>query len=83
MQYRAHLKLFKGRHNCLWCHITSADLSKPLIQRGSFSLRSLQTLRDDHTRFLSQGQGDIKMAKFYHNVIGDAIFDIPLENVRI
>ncbi len=74
---------FKGRHNCLWCHITSADLSIPLAKRGPSAPRSLQTLKDDHSRFTSQGHGDLKVAKLYNNVIGKTIFDIPLDNVRM
>ncbi len=53
------------------------------MKRGSFPARSLQTLSDDHARFLSHGHGDIKLAKHYNNVIGSVIFDIPLENVSI
>ncbi len=70
---------FKGRHSCLWCHITSADLSIPLAKRGPSAPRSLQILKDDYSRFTSQGHGDLKVA----NVIGKTIFDIPLDNVRM
>ena len=70
-----------GRHNCLWCHIASSDLKIPLTERGHSMTRTLQTLCDDYSRFISQGGGYIKMAKKYNNVIGPYFFDIPLENV--
>ena len=41
--------------------------------------RTLQTLCDDYSRFISQGGGYIKMAKKYNNVIGPYFFDIPLK----
>ena len=82
LQYRM-FNFLKGRHNCLWCHITSANLSKHLVKRGYLQPRSVQTLKDDYPRFTSLSHGDLKAAKFYNNVIGETIFDIPLDNVRI
>lgn len=67
-----------GRHNCLWCLITSSQLAEPLATRGPIANRTLETLREDHSRFMSRGHGNLKQAK---NVIGDILFDIPLENV--
>ena len=71
-----------GRHNCLWCLIPSSKLVEPVVQRGSFPARSLESLKADHTRFTSQGRGKLRQAKNFNNVIGEAIFDIPLDNVR-
>lgn len=39
-------------------------------------------LYDDHQRLLYEAGGDISKAKFFNNVIGDPILDIPLENVK-
>lgn len=66
----------------MWCHITSDQLKIPPGTRGSCTKRSLQSLRTDHDSFERAG-GQLKNAKFHHNVIGDYIFDIPLENVTM
>jgi len=36
---------------------------------------------NDHDRFMTHGNGDIRVAKLYNNVIGSVIFEIPLDNV--
>ena len=68
-----------GRHCCLWCTIPSSQLKVPLQRRGRFPARTLETLRSDLAAFASVGY-DPKQAKEC-NVIGEYIFDIPLENV--
>ena len=72
-----------GRHNCLWCHITSSNLKVPLEKRGCCTPRSLETLQADYKLFMSAGGGNIKLAKLYNNVIEPYFFDIPLENVPL
>ncbi len=72
-----------GRHNCLWCHIPGSMLKVPLSQRKSCQPRSLETLKHDHARFLSEAHGDLKQAKNYNNVIGDIMFEIPIDQVRL
>ena len=52
----------------------------PLTQRGRFPLRSLEILESDYSKFVSTGS-DLRRAKECNNVIGEYIFDIPLENV--
>ena len=74
------MKNISGRHNCLWCLITSSRLKEPLAQRGRLPERSLDSLTSDHSKFVSSG-GDIRNAKSYNNVIENYFFDIPLENV--
>jgi hypothetical protein len=71
-----------GRHCCLWCHITSADLKKPLSERGRHPERSLETLQSDLQRFTASG-GDIAKAKLHNNVIAPIMLDIPLDKVPI
>ncbi len=70
-----------GQHNCLWCTIPSSKLAEPPSKRTPFPLRSLESLAEDHRKFLTQGKGNLKVAKLYNNVIGDTLFDIPLTNV--
>ncbi len=72
-----------GRHNCLWCTIPSSKLVEPLASRGSFPARTLDSLKADHSRFTSEGHGNLKREKLFNNVIGEALFVIPLDNVRI
>ena len=67
--------------HCLWCTIPSSKLAEPPSQRGSFPARSLDSLEQDHSRFLSQGKGNLKLAKNFNNVIGEVLFHIPLSNV--
>ena len=45
-------------------------------------MRSLESLIADHTRFLTEGRGNLRVAKQYNNAIGEVFFDIPLNNVR-
>ncbi len=53
----------------------------PREERKRFPSRTLQTLQDDHQKFLEEGGGDLKKAKFYNNVITDHFFDIPIDSV--
>ena len=78
--YRDQLSCISGRHCCLWCHITSADLKKPLSVRGKCSERSLATLQQDHNNFMANG-GDIAKAKLFNNAIAPIMLDIPLDKV--
>ena len=73
--------LLTGKHCCLWCLATQADLKTPLEQRGRLQTRSIQSLRDDHQRFRDSG-GNLRHAKLFNNSIGQPIFDIPLEKVK-
>ena len=43
--------------------------------------RTLQSLSDKHQNFIADG-GNLKRAKFFENVIGEAFFDIPLHQVK-
>ena len=75
------LKYFLGRHCCLWCHIVSADLKISLSVRGRQPERSLDTLKLDYTKFMTDGKGNIKVAKLYNNVIEPAMVKISLDKV--
>ncbi len=62
-------------------------MQKPLGPQSSATRepslpRSLQTLNQDHTRFLEDGQGNLKKAKEFNNVIGTPFFNIPIDHVR-
>ena len=67
------------RNSCLLA-IRSSGLKVPLSTRGHCPPRSLQTLKEDHQRFVNTG-ANIKSAKLYNNVIEEANFSMPLEKV--
>ena len=66
-----------GRHCCLWCHITSEKLKIKPALRGTVQPRSDSTLKADLAKFTANGS-NIKMAKFYNNVIREPLFKINL-----
>lgn len=54
------------------------------LQRGSLPPRSLESFKADYyDMFISHGGRNLKNAKNFNNVIGETIFDIPLDNVSI
>ena len=56
-------------HNAsLWCNITSTKLKTTMSVRGRCQECTLKTLKSDHDSFEHSG-GDIKKARFHHNVI--------------
>ena len=75
-----NLKLFVGKHSCLWCEIPNNLLKTPHGERAPSQQRSLQSLRRDYDGFMRAG-GDIRHAKNFHNVIQPYFFEIPLNQV--
>lgn len=55
----------------------------PRDERGKFQTRTLNSLKADHLRFETEGEGKLKEAKFYNNVISSYFFDIPLTQVSL
>lgn len=70
-----------GLHCCLWCLIPKEDLLKPKKARGLYPKRTLESLKEHHQKFKDLGS-NLKKAKQCYNVIGEAVFDIPLNRVR-
>ena len=68
---------WSGRHCCLWCHITSSQLSETPSSRA-VTLRTNTTLERDLQAFESDG-GDIKKAKEFNNVIRKQYLSVALE----
>ncbi len=64
-----YIYLSLGRHCCLWCTATYADIQLPLVERGR--CRTLETLKKkkDYQEFVEKGGGNISRAKEFHNVI--------------
>ena len=72
-----------GRHCCLWCNITSDELKIGRATRQQCTTEcTLQSLSDKHQNFIADG-GNLKRAKFFENVIGEAFFDVPLHQVNM
>ena len=77
------IKIFHtGKHNCLWCNITSEAMAQPLKDRGRSEPRTLESLQDDYDRFQSAG-GRLRNAKLFHNVIAPHFFDVPISQVSL
>ncbi|XP_065658417.1 uncharacterized protein LOC136082931 [Hydra vulgaris] len=72
-----------GRHACLFCHITRAEMKKPDAQQiSNCSSRTLETLNADLQKFIQKGQIP-RFAKYCNNVIDSPLFNIPLTQVGI
>ncbi len=65
----------------MWCHIKRKDMGTPLAKRGYNTPRTLESLRADHSRYMTIGGGNLKKAKLFNNCIEEPFFDIPLEQV--
>ncbi|XP_078703474.1 uncharacterized protein LOC144928666 [Branchiostoma floridae x Branchiostoma belcheri] len=71
-----------GTHPCLWCEVDKASMAKPQPDREAEApARTLASLAYDYRAFIEQGQGKLKNAKNYKNVIAPAMFQIPIEQV--
>ena len=58
-------------------------MKKPLSERGRSPSRTLESLERDYLQFSTKGEGNIKNAKHYNNVIASSIFNIPLSQVHV
>lgn len=73
--------LYKGRHCCLFCNTTSANMQPPKNKQDKNSKRTLATLANKLETFREAGN-DIKFAKFHDNVIDDVMFNVELDQVN-
>ncbi|KAI8481626.1 hypothetical protein Bbelb_406270 [Branchiostoma belcheri] len=72
-----------GVHPCLWCEETRSRIQLPKSERQTCPKRTLESLSSDYNRFLEEGQGNIKKAKNFKNVIAPPMFEIPLNQVCV
>lgn len=72
---------YTGRHNCLWCLITSEELKIPIATRGAKPPRTLQGIKDDYARFLANGGIHTKVKEF-NNAMAPHFFDIEIQQVQ-
>ncbi|XP_028518266.1 uncharacterized protein LOC114576217 [Exaiptasia diaphana] len=69
-----------GKHCCLWCLITQAELKLPLSERGLKEERTLEKLLRDYEKFKENGE-NIGRAKQYNNAIRPPLLNIPIDQV--
>ena len=70
-----------GRHSRLWCTILVLQMHLARDERRAVQERTLEHLKKTLQKFQTEGNGDIKKAKDYFNVIHEPLFDIPLDQV--
>ncbi|KAJ8040364.1 hypothetical protein HOLleu_14629 [Holothuria leucospilota] len=69
-----------GLHCCLWCNITKEGMKIPLKERGRSENRTLEKLQNFNHMFVQIG-AKLSEAKNFYNVIADALFNIPIDQV--
>ena len=68
-----------GKHNCLWCKVSSDDLKNP---PPSVPSRTVDDIISDHTDFVADG-ANLKKAKEFFNCVREPFFkEIPLDQVN-
>ena len=72
---------FTGRHPCLFCTATKAQIQLPPEERLCHP-RTLDQMKADLKSFRDSG-GDLKKAKEFNNVIDEPIFSVPLDQVSL
>ncbi|XP_078671099.1 uncharacterized protein LOC144911160 [Branchiostoma floridae x Branchiostoma belcheri] len=72
-----------GLTPCLWCHITQEEIRDKDNCRLRIPPRTLNSLAEDHLKFVRDGKGAHKLAKLYHNAIAPVMFDVPIDQVVI
>ena len=73
--------IYKGRHCCLFCNTTNANMQPPKSRQEKNSQRTLKTLANKLNTFREAGN-DLKFAKFHDNVIDDVMFNVELDQVN-
>ncbi|XP_078682183.1 uncharacterized protein LOC144916734 [Branchiostoma floridae x Branchiostoma belcheri] len=58
-----------GTHPCLWCQVSKVDMKKAKNQRQQSPARTLTEMAEHHRQFRENGQGELRKAKEYQNVI--------------
>ncbi|KAI8514135.1 hypothetical protein Bbelb_084590 [Branchiostoma belcheri] len=85
----AYLCLWYGlsgasRHSrCLRFYITQAEIADWEEKRIHVPSGTLDNLAADHQRFMQEGEGNIKRAKMYNNVIAPVMFNVPVDQYLV
>ena len=72
---------FTGRHCCLWCHIATSNMALDPAARGPVVPHAITSLQSDLDSFQRDGR-NIRMAKFFNNVIREPFFTVTLKQAR-
>ncbi|CAH1275363.1 uncharacterized protein [Branchiostoma lanceolatum] len=72
-----------GTHPCLWCDITLDEIKDTDNCRLIIPPRNLESLAENHKKFLLEGKGNLKLAKKYHNAIAPVMFEVPIDQVVV
>ena len=79
--YIISIHSYSGRHCCLFCESTSANMQLAKDTRIQSPSRNLNKMKQDLDDFRLAGD-DIKNAKFHNNVIDDVMFNIEVGQVN-
>ena len=66
----------------MWCTILAVGMQWTKDQRGTVAARTLQHLEDQLKEFKDKGQGDLRNARKFFNVIHKPLISIPIDHVR-
>ncbi|XP_066286471.1 uncharacterized protein [Branchiostoma lanceolatum] len=72
-----------GSHPCLWCHIKLDELKDKDDRRLHIPPRTLESLAEDHRKFITVGKGKLKDAKHYNNAVCPVMYAVPIEQAMI
>ncbi|XP_032225986.2 uncharacterized protein LOC5501787 [Nematostella vectensis] len=72
-----------GRYPCVWCLIHNQDMRKPPEERDPIQPRTPEHMEEQLQNFLNEGNGDLKKAKDYFNVIHEPLLDIPSDRICV
>ncbi|CAH1248771.1 Hypp8401 [Branchiostoma lanceolatum] len=72
-----------GCHPCLWCDISKEEMKDVDDRRLTIPARTLNSLKEHNTAFATEGRGNPKNAKNFHNAISPAMFTVPIDQVMI
>jgi len=70
-----------GRYPCLWCLILATEMHLPKNQRTQHQERTLRGMQEHLKDFKDKGDGNLKKAKLFFNVIHEPLLEIPIDQV--
>ena len=72
-----------GLHPCLWCLLIIKDINYPCDSTNPPAQKMDDNLKRDLKNFAEAGNSDEKKAKYYHNVIRQAILNVPIHQTAL
>ncbi len=62
---------------------TQLEIERALVKKGTLSSLVIANFEERSAKFMSEGFGNLKVAKNFNNKIGEILFEIPLDHVRL